>query len=314
MRYRINWGDDVFAVPRSAADGLKLASAKAAKVLMWLCAYKELPDDPSAIDRSLSKEDIEDAVNFWTQLGVLKDDTAPAQTAQAQPAAQKKASPPKFKAIMPTEIAERVQSSRDIRFLFDGTEHCAGRPLNHDEERTLIWIHDHLGIPSEVLLMLVTSCFSSGRGQMSYIESVACDWSERGIFTYQAAEKELIEMQRRDSGRAHIMRIIGAERLTPAQKECTDRWMDWNVPDEMISLAADISAEKKLRTDVKYMDGIITNWRKDGISTVDDAKKAGTERRKAAEKPKPAPKADLYDTDALAMLGFAGFLDGGADN
>ena len=205
MRYKINWGDDVFALPRAAADGLKLASPKAVKVLVWLCANKELPDDPTQIDRSISKDDAEDAVNFWMQLGVIGDDKPAVQVA-AKPAAR--LAPPRFKTILPAEIAERVETSPDIRFLFDGSEQCYGRPLNHDEQRTLIWIHDHLGIPSEVMLMLVHSCFACGKGQMNYIESVACDWSERGILSCDAAERELIDMQRRDSGRIRIMKML----------------------------------------------------------------------------------------------------------
>ncbi|MBQ5316770.1 MAG: DnaD domain protein [Oscillospiraceae bacterium] len=309
MKYRINWGDDVFAVPRSAADGLKLASPKAAKVLMWLCANKCLPDDPSEIDRNISRDDVEDALNFWTQLGVVtdKDRCEPAPVPSP-----KKASPPRFKMLMPTEIAERVQGSPDIRFLFESTEQYAARPLTHDEQRTLIWIHDHLGIPSDVILMLVSRCFSAGKGQMSYIEKVACDWSERGIFTYADAERELIEIQRRDSGRDHIMKLIGAARLSSAQTECVDRWNDWNVTDEMINHAAEICTDKKMRIDIKYMDGIICKWRKDGINTVDGAKRMSEERRKPAEKGRP--QKTIYDTDMLAMQNFTGFLDGGADN
>ncbi|MBQ5311106.1 MAG: DnaD domain protein, partial [Oscillospiraceae bacterium] len=274
MRYKINWGDDVFALPRAAADGLKLASPKAVKILVWLCANKELPEDLTLIDRTISKDDIEDAVNFWTQLGVIADDKpVPVQTVQART----KVSPPRFKAVLPAEIAERVEKSTDIRFLFDGSEQCFGRPLNHDEQRTLIWVHDHLGIPSEVLLMLVHSCFAAGKGQMNYIESVACDWSERGILSCEAAERELIDMQRRESGRMRIMKLLGAERLTAAQKECVERWDDWNIPDDMITHAVNISVEKKLKADVKYIDGIITNWRKDGISSVDAALRSTAE-------------------------------------
>ena len=90
-----------------------------------------------------------------------------------------------------------------------------------------------------------------------------------------------------------------------------ERWDDWNIPDDMITHAVNISVEKKLKADVKYIDGIITNWRKEGIGSVDAALRSTAEHAKKNEKPEKPSKGGKYDTNALAMQNFKGFLDGG---
>ena len=64
-----------------------------------------------------------------------------------------------------------------------------------------------------------------------------------------------------------------------------------------------------MRADVKYIDGIITNWRRDGINTVDAAVRSTAEH--TAKKTEKPAKNGKYDTNVLAMQNFSGFLDGG---
>ncbi|MGN1274798.1 MAG: hypothetical protein ACI4UF_09405, partial [Thermoguttaceae bacterium] len=81
MDYKINWdcSDGVFAVPDAAVRGLKLASGKAVKVLIYFMKYRRTPEIPE--DIGVTSEDVEDALSYWEQLGVLKkaDGSASAQ-------------------------------------------------------------------------------------------------------------------------------------------------------------------------------------------------------------------------------------------
>ena len=72
MDYKINWdcSEGVFAVPDAAAEGLKLASGKAVKVLIYFMKYRCAPQCPE--DIGVTSEDVEDALSYWEQLGVLK--------------------------------------------------------------------------------------------------------------------------------------------------------------------------------------------------------------------------------------------------
>ncbi len=253
MTYRLNWDEGAAVFPAKAAECMRLASPKAVKVLMYLCVNKALPDDPSQIDRDMSRDDIEDAVAFWRRADVIMSE----QTVKAKPTAV-----PKFKAILPSEIAQRMEQSEHIRSLFGAAENIYGRPLVHDEQRTLIWIHDHLALPTDVMIMLIGYSHTAGKGSMAYIEKTALDWCERGINTLTAADEELIKLQHTDSYSSHIASLLKISRFTAAQLECLDRWDKQSITDEMILKAAEVSTEKKLRIDIKYMDGILRNWQK----------------------------------------------------
>lgn len=77
MNLKVNWDGGVFAVPDCAADGLKLASGKAVKVLLYIMRYKN--DDDITERLGISEEDLEDAYSYWEQVGVLyKDGSVPA--------------------------------------------------------------------------------------------------------------------------------------------------------------------------------------------------------------------------------------------
>ena len=65
MGFRINWDcGNVFAVPDSAVDkGLKLASGKAVKVLMYIMRFKS---DEGIYDYiGISSEDEEEELSYW---------------------------------------------------------------------------------------------------------------------------------------------------------------------------------------------------------------------------------------------------------
>ena len=69
MNVKINWDEGVFAVPDKVADGLKLASAKSLRLLLYYLKNRSFPDDPAVI--GAGNDDIEDAVNYWQQVGVF---------------------------------------------------------------------------------------------------------------------------------------------------------------------------------------------------------------------------------------------------
>ena len=62
MNCKINWDEGVFAVPDKVADGLKLASAKSLRLLLYYLKNRKFPDDPA--DIGAGADDIEDAVNY----------------------------------------------------------------------------------------------------------------------------------------------------------------------------------------------------------------------------------------------------------
>ena len=139
MNYKINWtiAEGAFAVPDCVVDNyIKLASGKAVKVLMYILRHKTISEGnseeiASALDKKMSVEDIEDALSYWEQVGVIcstdkaapetktvsesikSSDEAP-ESVKVQTITPQKSMERSTKMLTPKEIAERATESNDI--------------------------------------------------------------------------------------------------------------------------------------------------------------------------------------------------------
>lgn len=72
-KYKVNWNSGgIFVVPDTVEEHLKLASGKAVKVLLEIMKNKEASDIKRICrNTGVPEEDVEDALSFWYQVGVL---------------------------------------------------------------------------------------------------------------------------------------------------------------------------------------------------------------------------------------------------
>lgn len=279
MNLKVNWDGGVFAVPDCAADGLKLASGKAVKVLLYIMRYKN--DDDITERLGISEEDLEDAYSYWEQVGVLyKDGSAPAVNTIREvsaPAAEKpkviSAVPPKpAKAVSPDEIVARINESSEIKQLFDVIQSSLGRTLTFDDERTLLWIYDHLGLLPEVILMLVSYCAGIGKGNMHYIERLAVTWADEGIDDSKKADQKIRILQRNHTlGAKCISRMNLNRQLTAKESELVGKWAEGEADIELIMNAYDRTVNATGKVSFPYMNKIISEWIANGIKTPAEA-------------------------------------------
>lgn len=309
MNYKVNWDGGVFAVPDAAAECLKLVTNKAAKVLLYFLRYRCFPADPTEIGEGFTAEDIEDAINCWVQAGVLfRDENEPAaiRTAPvAQHAAQVKilAEPPSIpeknevraettirpkqhKSLLPTEISDRINESEEIAFLFRSAEGSLKRVLSFDDQRTMLWFYDHLGLKADIITMLIAFCCSMGHDNMAYIEKVAIDWNNKNIATHEQAENEILIMQKKLSFEGKVQsRLKLPNKLTASQKKYIGEWAMWDMDMDMIELAYDKTVDSTGKPAFGYMNRILQKWHDNGITDAAEAA-AFDDRTKPGQKAK----------------------------
>lgn len=300
MKYKINWDDGVFAVPDEVCGCLKLASGKALKVLLYMLKYKGIPDDPDVI--GVSPDDIEDALSYWEQMGIIiKDDPeavtldlpvhdTPSPTpvqAQARntvaptilaavpentPVDKKSALNKASKALLPAEIAQRIEESEEVAFLFRSAESCLKRVLTFTDQRTILSLYDFLGMPADIITMLIAYCCSVGRGNMSYISNAALDWQKKNISTHEQAENEILIMQKKLSFEGQVQsRLMLPERLSESQQRYINEWALWDIDIGMVELAYDITIDQKGKIAFPYMNTILKKWHDNGIKYTAEA-------------------------------------------
>lgn len=134
---------------------------------------------------------------------------------------------------------------------------------------------------------------------------MAKNWSDEGIVTLSDADEKLKQLEASDRLWKEIVAISGIRHRNPTikQREMIERWNeDFGI--EMISMACDIMKENTDKPNLKYVDGVIKNWKKKGIFTPEDVlneEKAHNEKKENAS----SDIDETYDIDEInrrAML------------
>lgn len=296
MKYRINWDGGVFAVPDCAADSLKLASGKAVKVLLYIMRFKS--EDGICEALGITDEDLEDALSYWKSVGVMYSEGEQPAVREAAPAVQKapRAIPKAAKAVSADEIAARISGSAEIKTLLESIEGSMARPLTFDDQRTVIWIYDHLGLPPEVILMLVNYCVGIGRANMHYIEKTAVSWADEGIDSSAAADAKILVLQRNNTLSAKCANRMNLNRkLTARENEYVAKWAAAEADIELIMNAYERTVDATGKVSFPYMNKIIAEWTANGVKTSAEADEYSA---RTAPAPKNARRASGQNSSA----------------
>ncbi len=322
MKYKINWNcsDGVFAVPDLAADCLKLASGKAVKVLLYILKNK-ITDVPMAdIGKAvgISEEDAEDALSYWQQVGLIfPEGETDIQTAAASPSKSKsakavteikkleaisdaRAMEKAIKMLSPAEIAERIDGSDELRFLFTSAEKAFGRLLNHTEQRTLIWIYDYYGIAPDLLVMIMEFAKTRDKTSIGFIEKIAEQWQNDGISTHEQAEREILRMQNYNTLAGQVAARLELNRtLTPTERKYITDWSLKNINIDLIVYAYEKTVDTIGKVKFSYMNTILLDWYGKGCFTPEDVKKLGGKAPEKAAAEKSDSSEHSYNLDLL---------------
>lgn len=319
MKYMVNWGggSGVFAVPDHAADCLKLASGKAVKVLLYILKNKITEIDFSAVGEAvgISAEDTEDAVSYWQQVGVLyPDGSVPAEIPAKAVAESVSPAPVKnlheqaehersAKMISPEEIADRIKSSEEIKFLFSAAETTLGKMLNYTEQRSILWLHDYYDIAPDILLMIMELARQINKPSIGYIEKIAVSWHENNITTHEQASREIMALKNYFSLEGQVSAKLGLDRtLTPTEKKFVKGWSEKDISIDLIVYAYERTVDNIGKVKFSYMDKILSSWHEDGITTVSAAKSEPKEQPKTSAKKKKATEKENEHSYDLSLL------------
>ncbi len=277
------WGA-VFAVPQSVVDNyIKLANEAAVKVLLFVLrnSGKSFSSDEIATALNLKESQVEEAFIFWENANIFskcsesehKEENIQPEKIINSEVSQKKSKKNSIPSgtsynLKPTEIAERVKTSEDVRVMFAMAEASFGRPLNHTEQRSFIWMHDYLGMSADVLITIAAYCISIDKGSIKYIETLASDWSDKGINSLERVQDEIKTQEEKHSFNGKIMKAFGMERRpTAKQQEFIDSWKTKGYSLELIEYAYEKTIEAIDKLNFPYINKILENWYSQGLIT-----------------------------------------------
>ena len=293
MKYKINPSSfsAMFPIPAELIDrNLKLAGAVQLKTILFffraVTSGKTPSDSEIAEGIGYSEEDVQDALIFWEERGLLiKDDaeiTFASQEKEHKSEEKSEKKPPKNKRenqelpiVKPSfeQVAERVEESDEIRVLFLEAQQISGKTIGFSGQSTLLMIHESYGLPVDVILMLLGYAKSIGRSDWSHISSLAKIWSDREIFSIEQAEEFINEQNAADQLWCSFRLLSKVNNSIPTTKQ-RQYFIKWNreygFGAEMIFAAYERAVEQTGKFSLPYADKILKRWSSAGFKTTDD--------------------------------------------
>jgi len=138
---------------------------------------------------------------------------------------------------------------------------------------------DWLGLPVEVVIMLLQFAAGQGKTGKRYLETVAIDWADKGINTYESAEQHIREIELKKSNEGKVRALLGIydRALTQTEKKYINMWAyEKNVPLPLISEAYDRTVAATGKLSWAYMNKILESWCAEGLETVEAVKEHET--------------------------------------
>lgn len=137
-----------------------------------------------------------------------------------------------------------------------------------------------LGLPPEVVRLLIDECVDRGKIHPHYMNRIAERWAARGITSIEAARAQMTRYRGRLIAYRAVCRRLGWSRpLTEGERSLFDKWVDeWGFSQELILAACD-ETTKTDAPSFAYVDAVLRRWRELGVRTVAEARAVAERRR-----------------------------------
>ena len=239
-----------------------LAAANPDAALLYLYVSSGNPMEGAEEDLHFGASRLNCAGATLRQLGLIQEDRA----AHIAPGER-----PNYSE---NDVLNAMDGSASFRGLYGEVQRLLGRSLNTEELKILLGFVRYLGLPADVITMLVCYCKERARERGSLrnpslrtIEKEAYAWAERGIDTMEEAAA-FIQTQNMKYTRLHklmdILQIRG-RRLTTAEERYAGNWLEMGFDEESISIAYERTCLNTGGLNWAYMNKILTRWHEKGL-------------------------------------------------
>lgn len=171
----------------------------------------------------------------------------------------------------PSDIEKIAEKDNNFDELVHTIENLVGRTLSHNNINIIANMYDKMGLPFEVIILLVQYYCGRGKG-LAYIEKVAISWCERGINTMELAEQEINSY----NIYSKIIRFFGVtgRSYTEREKKYMEVWINnYKFSLDIIKLACERTISNTGKVSLSYTEKILASWYTKGVKSVEDVKK-----------------------------------------
>lgn len=175
------------------------------------------------------------------------------------------------------DIANEYAANPEFPGLVGEAQRRLGRILSTEELKLLLGIYRYLGLPAEVISILLHYCVEKSRARgagrppsLHTIEKEAYRWADLGIDTLEEAAvymQNQLQLQMR-SGRVRQVLQLGERRLTPGEEKLVHTWLSWGFGEEEIRAAYEKTCMNTGGLKWPYLNSILKSWHEQGFTTL----------------------------------------------
>ena len=261
---------NIESIQLQRADVQKLlgaANADAALLYIYLKAGNPMAEAEKQLH--LSAERIRCAGAILRQLGLYSEETHTHILAGERPSYSER------------DVLEASDTDSSFRSLCGEVQRVLGRSLNTEELKILLGFVRYLGLPGDVISVLVCYCKDRARQRgnlrnpsLRTIEKEAYAWAERGIDSMEEAAA-FIQTQNLRSSRLYklqgLLQIRGRS-LTAAEERYADKWIEMGFDDAVTTMAYERTCLNTGGLNWAYMDKILQRWHEAGLHTAEEVR------------------------------------------
>lgn len=246
---------------------LNLASPDAALLYVYLRAGNDV--QLAAQQLHMGQNQLESAQTMLCQLGLW---TAGKQTSFV---------PGERPAYTETDVVDALNRDQSFRSLYGEVQRVLGKTLTTEELKILLGFTRYLGLPNEVISVLVSYCRERSRQRGSLrnpslrtIEKEAYFWAEQGIDTMEQAAGYIRTQHLRATQMEQLKRTLQlyGRNLTAAEERYAASWLEMGFQMDAIALAYERTCLNVGTLNWAYMNKILTRWHEAGLHTAQAVK------------------------------------------
>ena len=274
---------------------LGAASADGALLYIYLKAGN-LPDHAAQL-LNLSEARFNCAMATLRQLGLWQEEKQQRILAGERPVYSER------------DVLEADSSDMVFKALRGEVERLLGRNLNTEELKILLGFIRYLGLPADVISVLICYCKDRARQRGSLrnpslrtIEKEAYAWAEQGIDNLEEAAAFIQAQNVRNSRMSRLQNQlqIRSRNLTAAEERYARSWLEMGFEDEVITMAYERTCLNTGSLKWPYMDRILQRWHEAGLHTADAVKNG--DRKPGSAAPQGQRQLDADEQAAIARI------------
>ncbi len=211
-----------------------------------------------------------------------------------------------------SDVERAAESVEGFRVLLEEAAQRLGRVLSTNDMLMLYGIYAHLGMPPEVILVVINWCaqeaerrYGAGRKTtLRQIEKEAYIWRDMDILTLERAEKHVQELLERRQECRSVCRSLGIKNreLVPSEEKYIRSWLDMGFEPEAIGEAYERTILKKKELAWPYLNRILENWHKKDLHTLERILEGDPRERSKAPKKGDSRKSSGPDAEEYRQM------------